>query len=190
MTSAYRVCLLTGDAGKDASHLVDDPDILGHLYVGPYFEYEPELAFVLEDADGVCGYVLGALDTRSFRSRLFADWLPGLRARYPDPSGDPRSWTESQRLHHKIHHPGNEPAVDLEAYPSHLHIDLLPRAQGMGEGRRMIERLIAALSERGSVGVHLEVHPTNLRAIAFYEKLGFEGLRGGRADAVYMGRRI
>ena len=32
----YRVCLETGDAGKDATALHDDPALLGHVYVGAY----------------------------------------------------------------------------------------------------------------------------------------------------------
>ena len=59
---AYRVCLLTGDSGRDATHLHQDPDALGNVYVGAYLAFEPDLAFVLEDAEGICGYTLGALD--------------------------------------------------------------------------------------------------------------------------------
>ncbi|HUL50995.1 MAG TPA: GNAT family N-acetyltransferase, partial [Candidatus Nitrosotalea sp.] len=59
--AAYEVCLRTGDNGNDATALYEDPNALGHLYVGPYLKLEPDLASVLEDDAGVCGYVLGAL---------------------------------------------------------------------------------------------------------------------------------
>ena len=49
-------------------------------------------------------------------------------------------------------------------YPSHLHIDLLPRGQGQGHGRLLIESLLDLLRAGGSGGVHLGVSPTNLRA--------------------------
>ena len=42
----------------------EDPDALGRIYVGPYLKYEPDLALVLEDGEGVCGYCLGAMDSR------------------------------------------------------------------------------------------------------------------------------
>ena len=32
----YRICLLTGDAGRDATALHADADLLGEVYVGPY----------------------------------------------------------------------------------------------------------------------------------------------------------
>jgi len=187
--AVYRVCLHTGDAGNDASHLIDDPAILGHLYVGPYVTLEPELAFVLEDEQGVCGYVLGALDSRAFERRYREEWLPPLQARYPDPTGDPKAWTPTERLYHQLHHPRAEFPAELEDYPSHLHIDLLPRAQGRGNGRRMMRRLLAALRERGSYGVCLGVSPKNHRAIAFYKKLGFMELGSGAErspDTLYM----
>jgi len=58
-----------------------------------------------------------------------------------------------------------------EAYPSHLHIDLLPRAQGRGFGRRMLEQVMSRLRQRGSPGVHLGVSAFNTPAIGFYDRL-------------------
>lgn len=70
-------------------------------------------------------------------------------------------------------------------YPSHLHIDLLPRAQGKGNGRALMTTLLTLLRSRGSTGVHLEMAPTNVGARTFYEKLGFaavDPLREGGAE--------
>ncbi|MEO6036266.1 MAG: beta-N-acetylglucosaminidase domain-containing protein, partial [Verrucomicrobiota bacterium] len=65
--AAYDVCVQTGDNGRGAAHLYpDDPRALGRIFVGPYLAMEPDLAFVLEDDQGVCGYLLGALDSRKF----------------------------------------------------------------------------------------------------------------------------
>jgi hypothetical protein len=49
----------------------------------PYCVYQPELAFVLEDSIGVCGYVLGALDSKSFYEKLDNEWFVSLRQKYP-----------------------------------------------------------------------------------------------------------
>jgi len=59
-----------------------------------------------------------------------------------------------------------------EAFPAHLHVNLLPRAQGQGLGRMLIERLIDRLRQRGIGGLHLGVDADNARAIAFYRHLG------------------
>ena len=66
----YAVCLATGCDGEDAAATFRDPDLLGHRYVGPYLDLEPDLAFTLEDAHGPCGYALGAADSVDFYRRL------------------------------------------------------------------------------------------------------------------------
>jgi ribosomal protein S18 acetylase RimI-like enzyme len=173
----YEICLLTGDSGQDASSLYTDPMLLGHVYCGPYLKLEPELAFVLEDQQGPCGYVIGALDTRAFEDRLEREWWPALRAQYPDPSAKPRAErSRDERMIAAIYHPRFEPQAITNPYPSHLHIDLLPRAQGRGLGPRMIRTLFEALRNRGSIGVHLGVGDRNANAIGFYTHIGFQEL--------------
>jgi ribosomal protein S18 acetylase RimI-like enzyme len=74
-----------------------------------------------------------------------------------------------------------------------LHIDLLPRAQERGYGRRMIERLTVELRKRGSPGVHLGLSAFNPAAHGFYQRLGFKELAraGTGADrCIYMGKSL
>jgi ribosomal protein S18 acetylase RimI-like enzyme len=178
LDALYEICLRTGDSGADASGLYRDPRILGHVYAGPYAAFEPGLAFVAEDARGVGGYVLGALDSGAFERRLEREWWPPLRERYPDPAGTPDgALTPEQRLARRIHHPTATDEALAAAYPSHLHIDILPRLQKGGHGRRLIDALLTALRARGSCGVHLGVGIRNRNAIGFYRHLGFEELR-------------
>ena len=188
--AVYDVCLKTGDAGHDATHLYSDPKALGHFFVGPYMRLEPELAFVLTDESGVCGYALGALDSQRFYARCSIDWLPDLQKIHPLPEGDPARWTLTQRMHHRYHRPDFCYPDFFHAYPSHLHIDLLPHAQGIGNGTRMMNRLLDALRGRGSPGVHLSMAGSNHRAEKFYKKLGFTELarvESGGLQSLYLG---
>lgn len=41
LAGMYRVCLLTGDAGADATPVYRDPDLLGHVYAAPYPVADP-----------------------------------------------------------------------------------------------------------------------------------------------------
>src|SRR5579864_6800978 len=91
LEALYDICLKTGNSGKDASRLYGDPKIVGHVYAGPYGVLRPESALVVEDAEGVGGYILGAADTAAFERDLEASWWPKLRAEYPDPAGAPRA---------------------------------------------------------------------------------------------------
>jgi ribosomal protein S18 acetylase RimI-like enzyme len=170
--SLYDICVRTGDSGGDASPLYRNHELLGALWVGPYLALQPELAFVAEDGQGVAGYVLGAEDTRQFEEACERDWWPALRARYPDPPAD-AELSADDALMRRFHHPDPTPADVVEQFPAHLHIDILPRGQGHGVGRRLMTTLFDALRHRGVAGVHLGVGPTNTRAIGFYRHLGF-----------------
>jgi ribosomal protein S18 acetylase RimI-like enzyme len=191
---AYYVCLKTGDFGKDGEPFYqDDPDALGRIFVGPYLAYEPELSLILEDAEGICGYALGAFDSKAFYARYEKEWRPGLCARFPEPKGDPDQWTRAQMVHSWYHHPDYFMPEPYEAYPSHLHIDLLPRAQGRGFGRRMMDGVMAELRRRGSPGAHLGVSLLNVPAQGFYQKLGFKELirvGEGAGGCIYMGKSL
>lgn len=169
----YDICLRTGDNGGDATSQFADPRLLGEIFVGPYLRYEPDLAFVIDDG-APAGYVLGVRDTPAFERVCEQEWWPPLRQKYPPgsfPAGT-RDASYVERLHES--HAAN-PAIVAE-YPAHLHIDLLPRAQGQGMGRALMERLLAALQAAGAPAVHLGVGAGNTRAIAFYERLGFQTL--------------
>lgn len=188
----YRICLLTGDAGGDATALHTDPDLLGEVYVGPYLHVAPSIAAVAVDLDGTTlGYVLGTPDTGAFAADCEVRWWPALRARHPlvAAGGAPGRTAADQSLVELLHHP---PAPDRDlivTHGAHLHIDLLPSAQGRGIGRALMDVMIARLRASGATGVHLGVDPRNTSAISFYEHLGFTRW-GSHADAVTLVRPL
>lgn len=183
LDALYQICLLTADDGQDATALFSDPELPGHVYVGPYVTCEPELAFVAEDAEGVGGYIVAALDSQTFDGRLEREWWPGLRRRYPKSSPDAAGdLTQAEQYAiHDIHHPFGAASEVMERYPSHLHIDLVPRLQGQGVGRRLVDTVISRLQAEGSPGLHLLVGRSNQRAIGFYRHIGFTELPGAGA---------
>jgi ribosomal protein S18 acetylase RimI-like enzyme len=181
----YRVCLLTADGGQDATPLFSDPQLPGHIFAAPYAIFEPAHAFVVEDASGVGGYIVGALDTLAFEAQLEREWWPGLRARYPVSAAQPRDGMSlpEQEARSAIHHPWTVAPELAERFPSHLHINLLPRLQGRGLGRELIETFASSLRADGSRGLHLFVSSRNPRAAAFYDHVGFSELP---ADGVHI----
>ncbi len=191
---AYYVCLKTGDFGKDGEpYYREDPEALGRIFVGPYLAYEPQLSLILEDPEGICGYALAAYDSRAFYDRYEREWRACLCARFPEPKGEPAKWSRVQTVYSWYHHPDYTMPEPYEIYPSHLHIDLLPRAQGRGYGRRMIEQLMDMLRQRGSPGAHLGVSLMNTPAYGFYQRLGFRDLirvGEGKDGCIYMGRSL
>lgn len=194
LAGAYYVCLKTGNFGQDGEPLFRaDPDALGRIFVGPYLAYEPHLSLILEDAEGVCGYALAARDSREFYARYEKEWRPKLTAEFPKPQGDPENWSRVETVYSWYHSPDYTMPEPYEDFPSHLHIDLLERAQGQGYGRKLMEELMDKLRQSGSPGVHLGVSMMNPRAAAFYQKLGFrELLRCGEGSdgCIYMGKSL
>jgi ribosomal protein S18 acetylase RimI-like enzyme len=170
LPGVYRVCLLTGRSGEDAGPLHADPDLLGHVWAGPYLAFPGAVARVVQDDAGVAGYCLGVPDTAAFEDWLEDVWLPPLRERHPRGSG---STPADRAAVERLHHPHRTDAVLLRDHPAHLHVDLLPRLQGRGWGRRVMEEVLAGLAAAGAPGVHLGVDEANTGAIAFYERLGF-----------------
>lgn len=173
--AVYEICLLTSDSGDDGTHLYSDRALPGHVWAGPYVDLAPEHGFVVTDSeDRAIGYVLGALDSRVFEAQLEREWWPALRELHPAPGVGER--TGDRIVTYLFHHPpAADPAV-VDEYPSHLHIDLLPEAQGHGDGRRLMDRLAESLRAAGSRGVHLGVSRRNERAIGFYRALGYDAL--------------
>lgn len=160
-------------------------ELLADIFALPYVDLEPALAFVVDTGERVAGYVVATADTRAFVDRYRREWLPAFERKYAalEPSSILDMGLDPDRM-----------MIDeLEEYPAHLHIDLLPELQGQGMGRQLIRVLLAALREQGVPGVHLGVSPSNTNARAFYQRLGFRplpsdagagSLLGIRSDAV------
>lgn len=180
----YRVCLLTGDDGQDGSSLFTDKKLLGHIYVGPYLHFEPELSLSLvNDEDIPVGYCLATTNTSRFFELVKREWIPKIKNEYKDKDKsvwkpkDFELWEEIEQLNYKSH-------KELVPYPAHLHIDLLEVARGKGWGRTLVDKQLSQLKENGVTGVHLEMKPRNINAKNFYEHLGFRLLpnNAGRND--------
>jgi len=189
LDALYSICLRTGAAGDDATDLLTDGDLLGHVYVGPYLLMESGFGFVLADDEAVLGYALATADTAAFEAECATGWWPALQRRYPRP--EPGAEGLDAELIGMIHDPERTGGALVAAYPAHLHIDLLPEAQGTGAGRRLMAALEAELARRGAGGVHLGTSPRNVRSQGFYEHLGYRRLAPGElgiaeSDVVYV----
>ena len=164
-----RVCLLTAHAGTDATGLHSSDDLMPDIFARPYLRFEPELAVVVDDGN-VSGYILGSADTRAFVERYRSEWLPHFASRYPNDA------TADENLLELGRNPERMLIPEVDDYPAHLHINLLPHLSGRGLGRRLIDTYSASLRDRGIRGVHLGLDPANTNASAFYAHLGFQPL--------------
>jgi len=172
------ICIRTADAGADATGILADDAIWPAVFVLPYVARHPDLAFVVEDEDGrPVGYVVGTDDTAAFEDWFAHTWWPERGAGWPKPRQERTPSTRAQTRQDGVltyaygRRAGAEPYG--REHPAHLHIDLLPEAQGEGWGRRLIDAFVAAVRARGVTGLHLAADTTNTGALRFYDRLGF-----------------
>ncbi len=166
-----RVCLETGDSGKDATHLHKLPNLVGEIYVAPYVIHEPKFAYALLAGERVVGYLLGVLDTKAFEDVLLEKYWPIAKAKYQ--KIDSELTPSDQELIKELNKQGFSDGALTAKYPSHLHIDIVEAHQGAGYGKSMIAFLLDELKLAGSSGVHLHMSASNDRARGFYKKFGF-----------------
>lgn len=168
------VCLRTGDSGADATGLYRSPRLLGEVFALPYAAWSPETCLVLDAGDRVGGYVVCAPDTTAYEQWFRHAWWPPREARHRGDRADEGRDATIVAFARRI---GEGPVPFVDRYPAHLHIDLLPEAQGHGWGRRLIDTLATLLRDRGVPGLQLTAGTRNTGAIAFYRRLGFAELR-------------
>lgn len=183
------ICVRTALAGDDASGVHQDQSIVSDVYATPYLVRDPGLCFVLLHDRDVVGYVVAADSSASFADWFRSQWWPSRRALHTVRPDEHPGETRIRGVADEPH-AGLPPADELDAYPAHLHIDLLPEARGLGAGRRLMEALFDALGTRGVPGVHLSHGRDNIGAAAFYARLGFTPLPSGTVESPRLARAL
>jgi len=185
------ICVRTGHRGQDARGIYTDPSLLAAMYLLPYLALEPAWCWVCcDDSDDAgddtpAGYIVGTPDSLAFAQRAERQCWPALRMQHPLPAPDDDS--PQARLTRALHVGPPTELPFLSSHPAHLHIDLLPSAQGRGIGTRLMNSFIGALREARVPGVHLGVSAHNPGAITFYRRVGFETLQDA-GWGLWMGR--
>ncbi len=170
----YSICLKTGDSGRDATALHNDPQLIGHIYAAPYGVLEPDNVLVAEDEAGLAGYIVGTHDSDAFAERLDREWWPALQARYADSAG--MTPADKGRIA-AIMKPQRSPADLVATYPAHIHMNLLAQLRGQRVGTRLLQAWIDRARAKGITGIHLGASATNTGGIAFWTRSGFTPLR-------------
>ncbi|WP_073015405.1 GNAT family N-acetyltransferase [Roseibium suaedae] len=179
------ICLRTANKGQDASTCYSDPDYPGFVWALPYLALDGGIAFVLTRDEEVVGYAVGTADTRAFEQEQEKSWWPELRSRL----AEAKAATDDDRyVLDYVRTPESLPEEIVQPYPAHLHINLLPEAQGEGRGTRLLATLLDALAAAGASGVHLGVNHMNEPVTAFYGKLGFTEI--ARLPSIIMARPL
>jgi hypothetical protein len=130
----YRVCVMTGTSGRDATGLHTNDNVIIDIFAGLYRAIEPELAFVVDTGEWMAGYVIATGNTRLFARHYREAWLPAFAAKHPRaaPRRAALGATPADRMIDLGYRPERMLLAEIDKYPAHLHIDLLAGIQGQG----------------------------------------------------------
>ena len=177
LDTLYDICIRTGHIGEDARALYRDHKVLGLVFAAPYAAISPDLCFVAVSGGRVVGYVVGTDDTRQFEAEMERRWWPDLRRAYAEPEVARReNWSGDEEYAYYFHHPKPLPEAVVSRYPAHLHMNLLPEAQGQGLGRQLFNAWREAVLAAGATRAHIGANRKNLGGRAFWAAMGFEDL--------------
>lgn len=169
------ICNETGHLGDPIDPYFADREVFADVHSLYYTDVETGASFVIEEGGDVIGYLLGCLD-----SRRHAAWVKSyleklvlrrvlIRGVLIRPGTAPLAWRfvfDWLRERPRFGDAG-------EAYPAHLHINLLPSGRHRGLGKLLVRSYFDLLRDRGIEGVYLETTAENTKAVAFFESQGF-----------------
>jgi ribosomal protein S18 acetylase RimI-like enzyme len=176
--SVRRVCYETGFMGDPVDWMWRDRESFGDIFTGYWTDREPENARVAELDGEVVGYLLGCTDSRKVWNvgKLVARHAlrRGLLLRPGTAGVFRRMFTDG--ISDAIHKNLPPPTYYDERWPAHLHIDLLPVCRGRNVGATLVGGWLQTLKSHGIPGCHLQTMAQNSKAMAFFERMGFEKL--------------
>ena len=170
-----RICCETADRGEPVEHFFRDREIFADLLLRYYLEQEPQATWLAEFEGRVIGYLTGCLDSRRYQRVMTWRIVPSAVCkaigrgvlRHPQTwallQGGAAVWLQGGFAHH----------VPLQAYPAHLHVNVLEKFRGRTAGRQLIERFCEQVRAAGLGGVHAVARGDNPPACAFFERMGF-----------------
>ena len=136
-------------------------DSIAVIYNDYFTEYEPENVFVaVNEEDIPVGYVICSSNYALFKDKMLGDIKNRVKKTYA-----PSLLIFYATLISVM--------ITKKPYRTHLHIDILPEAQRMGLGTKLIDALCCHLKEKSIRNVSVLTIDTGSMGYKFYTKYGF-----------------
>ncbi|MEU4417072.1 GNAT family N-acetyltransferase [Nocardia salmonicida] len=169
--------LLFGRAGQGSptESLWGHTDSEAAVYLDPYMESEPESLFVAEEGGELVGYLTGCVSTVAFPSEdtRIADALRRYRPFRTRQAVVFFGRSTVDVLGAAIRRTATAGEFDDPRWPAHLHINVAPEARGTGAAAGMMDLWFDRLVAEQVPGCHLQTLVENVRAVRFFERMGF-----------------
>lgn len=174
--AVYEICRRTCDDGMDGTEIFPNhPELIGDKLVRTFISLSPQYCFVVEDDQGICGYVLGALDSKEFKKAAEMNLFPVLREKYPK-SEKTEGLTPAEEIICSFHNDTpSHPESLTTRHPSIIRMDMLTERVSVDDSavRRSLASAVSALKVNGSHGMFTEINIGDHNTIEMYTKHAF-----------------
>jgi ribosomal protein S18 acetylase RimI-like enzyme len=161
--------------GEPVEYFMEDRHLFNDAFYRYYTDIEPEHGWVLCVEGNVVGFLMGATNSHIHHRRLLSNILPTLLSRIA--RGYYRIGSKTINYSMRLiwaYLCGEHTSVNLNDFPAHLHINILPTYRGHGLGKKLMKTFIQQLQQENIPGVHLITTNRNIIACRMYESLGFK----------------
>uniref|UniRef100_H2Z2S4 protein O-GlcNAcase n=1 Tax=Ciona savignyi TaxID=51511 RepID=H2Z2S4_CIOSA len=182
-SSVFDVCSSTWKDGVESSHSFENlKQLPADRLIGALLTLSPEYCFVVEDNEGVCGYLAATHNAKDFWRKYEIAYLPEMREKYSKPEAEDEmteaEFTNSppQKMIVDLHSTGDRYSYgsDLLAssHPAMMTLALTQTANP-SVAKSMTVCLLSALKSHNASGIHVIVDSNSKHFQDLYLKLGF-----------------
>lgn len=173
--SVRAICCDTVDRGEPSGNLIVDRAFTADIVTRYYTDIESECSWVAESGSRVVGYVNGSLSTRRYARLMALRIVPAsvVQAAFRGALLRTSVWHALLAYVRNLRGQTWQRRACLDAFPAHLHINLLKHARGRGLGSRLLRTFLDYAASRRVPGVHATVRADNPSARHFFEREGF-----------------
>jgi protein O-GlcNAcase/histone acetyltransferase len=170
-------------------------DLVPDLLLGGFTTTSPAHCFILEDEEGICGYVVAAVDAKEYYKKLEIAYLPAMREKYSLVEHQEELSPAKDAIGSFYEFKPVLPECVYTHHPSLVRIGVSPRCKDPSASRRLLAVAFAALKASGSRGVHIPLHISEDTPVGkeFYAKHSFFNIHVADEpthDTVLLGRVI
>ena len=171
----FKIAADTAFFGEPIEAYMEDRRIFLDAFYAYYTDYEPEHCWVATADETVVGFITGCVDTtrkekvvnREINPRVLRRMLTGYYR--IGPKARRYLWRMGKSKQKHLY-----PTMDLNKFPTHLHINVDKNWRGYGIGIRLMQMFLDQLTYLKIPGVHLGTSSENVVACQLYEKLVFQ----------------
>ncbi|MFT4245727.1 MAG: hypothetical protein QM571_04290 [Micrococcaceae bacterium] len=167
----YRLALKTAMKGRNIKNTIHNPDLYGHIFVGPYIFQDPTQTLVAVDEYGINAYMSVTQNIKKMDAWANRNWWSVLQEQYPKSSP---TYTDFERsIIGMIHNP-EQPTIEFaERYPVKVDIRIGKRLDHRDSVEKLLTHCLDQQWARGVAGIHTDIPINDIETQEIFSADGF-----------------